>query len=202
MISMGLKRFGRLGLSMALLWSVGAVGAERGGEGKGEVKWEEPVLITPAGQSADAMIMKVIAGKAGLAFRYSGGATVDSLEGHKSIWLVAGGSSKGLGAAGVDVEKEKERIKRLAEAAHKKKIPVAIFHVGGEARRGPLSDPFNRLAAENGQLIVVVEGGDQDSLFARIAQKQKATYRTVAKQGDLISLVQELYRKASAEKSP
>ncbi|MFN3822184.1 MAG: DUF6305 family protein, partial [bacterium] len=77
----------------------------------------------------------------------------------------------------------------------KRKLPLLVFHIGGEARRGSLSDPFNRLAASKGERIIVVEGGDVDSLFYRLANQHNASYTTVKKQADLIPLLTQLYGK-------
>ncbi|MBM3329050.1 MAG: hypothetical protein FJY67_06195 [Calditrichaeota bacterium] len=155
--------------------------------------YKTPALLTSAGQAADVMIVRGLALRAEVETHYRPLATGDSLNGAKTIILVAGGSSKGLGAAKVDVRDEEKRIAGLVKAAEKAKVPVLVFHIGGEARRGALSDPFNRLAAEAGEAIVVVQGGDDDGFFRKIAVKRKVPYRVISRQAELVGLMKELF---------
>jgi UDP-N-acetylmuramoylalanine-D-glutamate ligase len=108
-----------------------------------------------------------------LAFEYHPQATEANLEGANSVILVIGGSSKGLGAAKISAEDENKRVDALIKAAHEKKIPVLVTHLGGEQRRGELSDPFNQLGAENATQLIVVKGGDNDGFFTKIAEAKK-----------------------------
>ncbi|MEA1871172.1 MAG: DUF6305 family protein, partial [Candidatus Bipolaricaulota bacterium] len=65
-----------------------------------------PALITSIGQSQGALITKVLAGKAGLEFHYDESISSDYLEGNGTLMISIGASSKGLGAAGIDVTDE------------------------------------------------------------------------------------------------
>ena len=102
--------------------------------------FEQPLLITSAGQSAEVQLASVLAKRAGLNAVLNKVATAQDLENIKTVVLVIGASLKGLGAAGLDVAKEKKRVHLLLEEAQKKNIPLLCFHLGGEARRGKLSD--------------------------------------------------------------
>ena len=157
------------------------------------IKYEQPILLTSVGQAADVLILKGLCLRAGVDFRYRPHADQDSLNDCKSIILVAGGSSKGLGAAKIDPETEIERAGKMIKAAKKEKIPIIVFHIGGKARRGALSDPFNRIAAEAGEKLVVVKSGDEDGFFSKIAKKQKAGYRTIDKQIEVVDVLKELF---------
>jgi len=70
--------------------------------------FEQPLLIISAGQSAEVQIASVLAKKAGLSSVLAKVATAKDLQGVKSLVLVIGVSLKGLGAAGLDVSKEKK----------------------------------------------------------------------------------------------
>jgi hypothetical protein len=155
--------------------------------------YDLPVLLTSAGQAADVLIMKGLCRKAGLAVTLQKSANADSIAGFKTIILVAGGSSKGLGAAKIDVGDEEERIESMLKAARKAKIPVLVFHIGGEARRGALSDRFNKLAAQGGTMIIVASDGDDDGLFKNAAKKNKAEYRHIKKSFESIGVLKELF---------
>jgi len=155
--------------------------------------YKQPVLLTSAGQAADVMIMKGLCMRVGIEFIYRAHATRDSLEGCSTLLIVAGGSSKGLGAAKIDPNIEMKRINDLIKATKKAKIPILVYHIGGEARRGALSDPFNRLAAEAGEQVIVVSSGDEDNFFRKIAEKNKAKYISIEKQIDIVGVLKEQF---------
>ncbi len=90
----------------------------------------------------------------------------------KSLLLVLGTSMKGLGAAGLDTSKEMQRVKGLVEAARAQNIPILCLHLGGEERRGPLSDEFITTFLPSAQMAIVVRSGNKDGLFSKICQQQ------------------------------
>jgi len=155
--------------------------------------YKQPVLLTSVGQAADVLILKGLSLRAGVKVIYRPQATADSLSDCHTILLVAGGSSKGLGAAKIDPNVELKRIKKLVKAAKKAKIPILVYHIGGEARRGALSDPFNELAAEAGEQLVIVKSGDKDEFFKKTALKNKAEYISIEKQIDVVGTLKKQF---------
>lgn len=129
---------------------------------------EQPLLITSAGQSADVHLASVLAKKAELTSTLSKLATPEDLENIKTLVLVIGASLKGLGAAGLDVAKEKKRVNLLIEKAQKENIPLLCLHLGGEARRGQLSDEFISAFLPYAKMAIVVKSGNKDGIFTRI----------------------------------
>ena len=83
---------------------------------------------------------------------------------------VVGGSSKGLGAAGIDKDQEIERVTGLFQAAKQKGMKLLIMHIGGEGRRGTLSDAFIEAAAPHADRLIVVDGGNNDKIFDRLVE--------------------------------
>ncbi len=71
-------------------------------------KFSPPALITSAGQNAEVQMVAVLAKRAGIDHNLNKLATGQDLEGYKSLLLVLGASLKGLGAAGLDINKEKK----------------------------------------------------------------------------------------------
>ena len=134
---------------------------------------KEPFLITTAGQSADLLMVKILAEKAELQFTMDKLARAENLKDQATLILVSGGSTKGLGAAKIDREKELARVQALVDSARKAEIKIITMHMGGKARRGKLSDPFNKLAAENADCLIVVKSGDEDHFFSSIAAEKK-----------------------------
>jgi hypothetical protein len=87
------------------------------------VTFEKPGLITSAGQSSDASIVKVLINsklKLGLEFKQV--AKPEDLGGVKTLVVVVGASTKGLGAAGIDIDQEMDRTRQLLKAARDKKV--------------------------------------------------------------------------------
>jgi len=138
-----------------------------------DFKASDPVLVTSAGQSADILMVKILAKKASLKYVFNKTATGTDLDTIKSVLIVCGGSTKGLGAAKIDKEEEYKRVEKLIKAARKKGLKIIAVHVGGKSRRGALSDYFNKLVAENADYLIVVKAGNEDGFFSSIAKKQK-----------------------------
>ena len=146
-----------------------------------DFKSEQPMLISSAGQSADILMIKILAKKATLKFTVEKAATPDNLKDNATLVLVSGGSTKGLGAAKTDKQQELDRIKLLIDEAKKQKKNIITMHVGGKGRRGKLSDEFNKLTAENADCLIVVKGGDADQFFSNIAKEKKIPIKLIDK---------------------
>lgn len=124
--------------------------------------FEGPILLTSVGQSADVNIVNTLLTKAGVEdVRLATNATADDVAGYKTLVLAVGGSSKGLGAAGIDENEELARVLAIIEAAQVNDVKILSLHVGGQARRGVLSDMFIPDAVEASAAMIVVRGGDE-----------------------------------------
>jgi len=120
-------------------------------------------------------------------------ASAKDLKDAKTLIIVAGFSSKGLGAAGVSREEEMERVTNVIAAARKQKMPILMMHIGGTARRGGQSDDFNTAAAEAADCMIVVKQGDEDGLFSTIASTQKIPIYLVEKMSAAVAPLKELF---------
>ncbi len=156
---------------------------------------EEPVLITSAGQSADVLMVKILAQKAGIAFKFDKTAPPAVVDSVKSVIIVSGGSSKGLGAASIDKEQELKRLKDVIARAQKDKLPIIGIHVGGKSRRGELSDYFNKPVAQSANYLIVVKEGDYDSFFSNMAARRKIGISIPEKINDIQGILQAIYEK-------
>ena len=142
-------------------------------------KFKEPILITSAGQSADVKLAKLLAKRQKLNAVTKLMAKDADLLGVKTLIIVPGFSSKGLGAAGISQEDELKRVKALIKKANSLKIPIVMMHIGGVARRGGQSDDFCKISAENCKSMIVVKQGNKDSFFTKIATIKKITIAEV-----------------------
>lgn len=159
------------------------------------VALEEPVLVSSAGQSADVTLGGMLLKKAGVQYTVNATATKDDLGDIKTLVIVPGYSTKGLGAAGVSREEEYQRVEDLINAAESKNIKILMMHIGGNARRGEQSDSFNKLAAESSVYMLVVKQGDEDNFFSDIASARNIPIELEDKMAKLVTPVKNLFNK-------
>lgn len=132
-------------------------------------QFDQPLLITSIGQSADGQMVRVLAQRGGLNFSYDSLAGADAVSGYRTLVLVVGGSSKGLGAAGIDSDQEERRAQALIDGAKSSGAQIIVMHVGGEGRRGELTDRFIRSTAPRADYLIVVADGNADGIFSQLA---------------------------------
>lgn len=147
--------------------------------GLAEAFAEQPVLLTSVGQSADVEMVKSLMEKAGIEYEINALLKGSEVGDQKTLILAVGGSSKGLGAAGIDADQELARAKEVIEAAKEKGMDIIAMHIGGENRRGELSDKFIEPSVSQADYIIVVSEGNEDGLFTEIASKNNIPMDTV-----------------------
>jgi hypothetical protein len=135
---------------------------------------EKPALVTSIGQSADFEMIKVLLSRAKIAFTADPLVKAEALNASsKTLILVVGASSKGLGAAGISAEDELKRTTALLKKAKELKMSVITLHVGGASRRGAMSDTLIRPCMAASDYAIVVASGDEDGLFTTLAAQAK-----------------------------
>lgn len=140
--------------------------------------FEGPVLLTSVGQSADVNIVDTLMKRAGLEARLAPvvAAEASELEGINTLVLAIGGSSKGLGAAGIDEKQELARVTSLIALAQEAGVKILSLHIGGQARRGVLSDMFIPDAIKAADAVIIKEDGDAyDALVISDLLKESGT---------------------------
>ncbi len=158
------------------------------------ITFEQPVLITSAGQSAGVTMMKVLANRAGLQFTDDPLIKAESIQKDiKTIILVVGASSKGLGAAGIDFEQEKKRTLDILNKAKSSKMKVIVAHIEGESRRGKSSDELVELAVPFADLVLVTKAGNGDNFFNKISEKHKKFLIIVDGTSDIQKVLQQYF---------
>jgi len=132
------------------------------------------VALTSVGQSPDAMMVMVVLKKLQVDTDFDALMKPESLSGHKVLIAVVGGSSKGLGAAGINPEQEKDRAVSLIKKAKENGARILVMHVGGEGRRGTLTDLFIEAVVPLADRITLVRGGNKDGIFEKLKSEKTA----------------------------
>lgn len=154
-----------------------------GGEVTGltEAFAEGPILLTTGGQSADYQMVGTLLKNLGMDYELNNVATSADLGSAKTLIVVVGGSSKGLGAAGIDADGELARVDELIKGAKDAGLSVIAMHTGGSARRGELSDKFIEPIFSQADYAIVVASGDEDGLMAGICADARIPMDSIEK---------------------
>jgi hypothetical protein len=155
----------------------------------------EPVLLTSAGQSADSQIVKVLLERNKIAMKLVPLAGPEDLEGFKTLVIAVGGSSKGLGAAGIDADKELARVQKILDKAKAAGIPVLTMHVGGISKRGELSDRFISQVIPASAFLMAIKEGDQDGFLTQTAAKGRIPAQFVDRISELQAPLKTIFGK-------
>ena len=167
-----------------------------GGEVAGltEAFAESPILVTSGGQSADYQMIGTVMGKIGMDYTINNLATSADLGDAKTLIVVVGGSSKGLGAAGIDADGELARLGELIDGAKAAGLSIIAMHTGGEARRGDLSDKFITPIFEKADYAIVVTAGDADGLMAGICASNSIPMDAIASISEVTTVLPAAFK--------
>ena len=155
---------------------------------------EYPALVTSGGQSADYQMIATVMEKQGMEFTTNNLATSADLGDAKTLIVVVGGSSKGLGAAGIDADGELARLDELMKAAKDAGVTIIAMHTGGEARRGDLSDKFIAPVFDMADYAIVVSSGDTDGLMAGLCSKNGIPMDSIESISDVVSVLPAAFK--------
>lgn len=154
---------------------------------------QAPVLITSAGQSLGALMVHVLADRAGVANVFDATAGPSALDGVASFIIVVGASMKGLGAVGSDETREFARVEALIQRAVELGLPIVAMHVEGEPRRGDTSDRLARLVFAHARYAIVRADSDRDQFFTVLAAQYGMPLWRISSIGEAEDVLRYLY---------
>lgn len=157
------------------------------------VTFEQGILLTTAGQSADYQMIGTVLEKLEMEVNTNNLATSADLGDAQTLVIVIGGSSKGLGAAGVDANGELDRLDELMAAAKEAGVNVLAMHTGGATRRGDLSDAFIAPIFDNADHAVVVVTGDEDGLMQGLCADGGVSISLIDTIAEVTTLLPDLF---------
>jgi len=155
------------------------------------------VYLTTVGQADIDIVQNILENAAGLVedqdFIRNHELTAYQVPFGSVVFLVTGTSSKGLGAASTDVQAEKNRATAFVNKANAGQISIVLLHVGGEARRGSLTDPILNVACPGADLMLVVADGDQDNLFTNFSKNNNIPLYLFSKATKMVPAFAKLF---------
>ncbi|MFH1940744.1 MAG: DUF6305 family protein [bacterium] len=172
-------------------------------------KAELPVLVTSCGQSPGPMKMKVFMSRLKMDYEYNLQASAEDLIAKKqagtpfkSLIIVTGASLKGMGAAGIDISDELDRVKKLIAEAKKQGIKVIGSHIEGMERRSRGASPGDNTdelsidaVCPESSLLIIRKDGNEDGRFTAISTDKKIQMIEFEKNMDLEKVLKSLFAK-------
>jgi hypothetical protein len=166
------------------------------------VKGQQPLLITNAGQGPGAKMSRLLVQRTGVVtdFDYNAEPKPADLKTkpYKTLMIVLGSTAKGLGASGITIDQEIERLTALVAEAKKLKIQIVAVLLEGKARRGKPGGADERCidaVAPFANYLVVKKDGNEDGRFDVIAKKSGAPLTIIDDAMDFSDVVKAMYAK-------
>jgi hypothetical protein len=158
------------------------------------VSAELPVAMTCPGQAPEGQLVKLIFGRLKTPIKYDPFMEPKEIAGSKTLIIILGGSGKGLGSAGVNLQDEMKRADALVAEANKQKIKLVGVHSGGEDRRGEVSTKLIDLVAPKMSYLIVREDGNKDGLFTKLSSERKIPLTLIKGTQELSDVFKELFK--------
>ena len=158
-------------------------------------KAELPFAVSSCGQSLDAETVSLLAKRNKLEHTFNNVLKASELKGIKTLVIAMGGSAKGLGEAGIDEKGEIARVATLLDTAKKNNVKVIAVHVGGDSRKGALSDKFIDPVVAKADYLIVTEDSDKSGSFSKSAQARKIPIAVVKKATDVGTALKDAFAK-------
>jgi len=168
--------------------------------GDDPVKAGEPLLITNAGQGPGGKMARllVIQSQAVEDWTYIAEPEPEDLEEkpYKTLLVVIGSSAKGLGASGITIDEEIERLNRMIAKAQELEMQIIAAHIEGMARRdqeGGANERSINAIAPFADYIIVREDGNADGKFTKIAEENDIPITFIKDTRDLTEIIKLMY---------
>ncbi|MGD2245470.1 MAG: DUF6305 family protein [Candidatus Aminicenantes bacterium] len=173
-----------------------------------------PVLVTSCGQSPGPVRIKAIFKRMNLepspeTYLIVDQATAEDLKitketgsSYKTVIIVMGSSLKAMGAAGISIDDEIDRISKLIAEARRQKITIIGAHIEGMARRAQgaaVGDNTDELSIDavgpHSDLLIITKDGNTDGRFTIISKDKDIPMIEADKMLDLIPVFEKIFKK-------
>ncbi|WP_039879612.1 DUF6305 family protein [Jonquetella anthropi] len=164
-------------------------------------KGNDPLLITNAGQGPGGKMGRLLFTRAGVqGLTYNAEPKADDVEagGFKTMVVVIGSSAKGLGASGITIDQEIDRLVPMLDRAKSLGIQIVAAHIEGKARRGKPGSADERsidTVLPYADYIVVNKESDEDGRFTEFAHEHDIPITYLDSAMDLKAYAEAMYKK-------
>lgn len=184
-------------VASVVLWTSPASAAV---SGAAPVKGQQPLLITNAGQGPGAKMSGLLVRRAGVEFDYLAEPQPADLKAkpYKTLMVVLGSTAKGLGASGITIDQEIDRLNAMIAEAKRLKLQIVCVLLEGKTRRGKPGGADERCIdaiAPFANYLVVKKDGNEDGRFDAIAKKTGAPLTFIDDSMDFGEVVKAMYAK-------
>lgn len=166
----------------------------------------EPLLITNAGQGPGGKMARllIIQSQAVKDWTYNAEPQPEVLEEkpYKTLLVVIGSSAKGLGASGITIDDEIERLDKMIEKAKELEMQIIAAHIEGMARRdqeGGANERSINAIAPFADHIIVREDSNDDGKFTKIAEENEIPITFIKDTRDLTEVIKAMYANSEEE---
>lgn len=121
---------------------------------------------------------------------------------YNTLIFSIGASKKGMGASGLSVGDEVERLEDILSYAEgdedneEKSLEVIGVHIGGSSRRGQSGSANERMisaVAPQSDYLIVTSGSNEDGRFTEIAEENDIPLEEIDSAADLVPVLEELF---------
>ncbi|MEW5981206.1 MAG: DUF6305 family protein [Acidobacteriota bacterium] len=166
------------------------------------VKGQVPLLITNAGQGPGAKMARLLLQRTGVVtdFDYNAEPQPADLRAkpYRTLMVVLGSTAKGLGASGITIDQEIDRLNAMMAEARTLKLQIVVVLLEGKTRRGKPGGADERcidaIAPYAGSLVVKKDG-NADGRFDAISRKTGAPLTFIDDAVDFGEVVKAMYGK-------
>lgn len=188
-------------------------------------KAQLPVITTSAGQSPDVTTVNIICEEAGVMYDYCDVVTVEMLKDgvglgdresapgfhvevhtdlnkfpkgtpYKTMIIAIGASLKGMGASGLTVETELDRLKKIIDYCKKNGIFIIGVHIGGSSKRGAPGSDNERMidaVAPYANYLIVTSDSNKDGRFTKIAKEKRIPLTEVKYALEVVDIFKKVF---------
>lgn len=185
-----------------------------------------PVLSTSAGQSTDVVTINIILEEGAIKYDYCDVPTIEMLDAgvglagkepgpgfhveihsdlekfpegtpYKTVIFAIGASLKGMGASGLTVDTEENRLKKLIDYCKKKGIFIIAAHVGGASKRGAPGGDNERMidaVAPYADYLIITADSNKDGRFTNIANEKGIPLTQIEYALDLVDIFKQVFK--------
>ena len=199
-----------IGLSLALvlllsIFSTTAFAAVSGDEG---LTFEAPFLITNAGQGPGGKMARVLTTQTKTLtldkdfFYLSEPQEADLEKGYSALVVVIGSTDKGLGASGITIEDELERLERMVKHANSIELPIIAVLIEKD-KRSDIPTNANERCIDTicpaADWMIVVAQGNEDARFDKLKEEYSIPLTILDNSMDFTALMKTTFTPGAAE---